>query len=195
MFTGIIKDFGLIIKIQKSGDWEIEIQPSWKNQDIDLGSSISCSGICLTVKKFINKNFIINVSHETISKTNISDWTIGTKINLEKSLKIGDELGGHFVTGHIDGLAKVHCIEKINDSHKIIFTVPSTFMKYIVQKGSITLNGVSLTVNEVYDNKFSVNIIDYTWNETTFNLIEVSQCINFEIDIISRYLLNKRKNY
>ena len=195
MFTGIIKDFGLIIKIEKSGDWEIEIQPSWKSQDIDVGASISCSGICLTVKKFINKNFIIDVSHETISKTNVSDWNIGTKINLEKSLKIGDELGGHFVTGHIDGVAKVFCIEKINDSHKIIFTVPSTFLKYIVQKGSISLNGVSLTVNEVYDNKFSVNIIDYTWNETTFNLIKVSQYINFEIDIISRYLLNKRENY
>ena len=88
-------------------------------------------------KKFINKNFIINVSHETISKTNISDWTIGTKINLEKSLKIGDELGGHFVTGHIDGVVKVYCIEKINDSYKIIFTVPSTFMKYIVKKDQL----------------------------------------------------------
>ncbi len=194
MFTGIIKSYGIIRSISKKGDWELKISPSWGKKKIKLGTSISCSGICLTVKKIVDNDFFVDVSNETISKTNVSYWIEGQKINLENSLKVGDELAGHFVTGHIDGVAKVNEIIKIKDSYKLTLEVPYEFIKFFVKKGSVTLDGVSLTVNEVFENKFKVNIIDFTWKETTLHLLVKNQLLNFEIDVISRYLLTNKRN-
>ena len=155
---------------------------------INIGSSISCSGVCLSVVEIEKDSFVVEVSEETISKTTISNWREGDKINLERSLKVGDELGGHIVTGHIDGVA--HLQEKFEegDSLRIKLKVENHLLKFIASKGSIAVDGVSLTVNEVSDSGFGVNIINHTQKVTTLGIKEVGHRVNIEIDIFARYL-------
>ncbi len=189
MFTGIITDIGTIINIDETlGDRRFIIQTSFDMDHIPLGASIACSGCCLTVIAKTANSFSVDVSAESLSKTNLGKWAQGTKINLEKSLKMGDELGGHMVSGHVDGLATLEKISREGDSHRLVFSVPKEFAKFIAPKGSIALDGISLTVNEVEGNTFGVNIIPHTWQVTTMGNLETGDHLNFEIDTIARYV-------
>ncbi len=188
MFTGIITAIGTVAAIEKEGDWRFEIKTPWQCKDIVLGASIACSGVCLTVIQTSTDSFCVEVSHETLSKTTLGDWQQGSSVNLEPALKIGDELGGHIVSGHVDGLAKVIEIEKISDSHRIQFEVSDELKAFIAEKGSVCLDGISLTVNEVNDNRFNVNIIPHTWQNTSLGQIKQGQHVNLEIDMLARYM-------
>ena len=201
MFTGIITDIGKIIEIEDASHRIFKISCSYSVDEIDLGSSISCSGICLTViEKGINKNknfFSVEVSKETDEKTTSKFWKEGNKINLEKSLKIGDELGGHFVYGHVDCLAQISSIK--GDKNSNIFTIkyPKEFKGYITKKGSISLDGISLTINDVYEDEetyFTVNIIPHTREFTTWSDISINSYVNLEVDPIARYVFESIKN-
>ena len=196
MFTGIVSHIGRVNKITHPNDWELSIDiinddnsdSGFNINSIPIGASISCSGICLTLKKVSNNILFFDVSDETREKTNFSTWKVGSLINLEKSLKVGDELGGHFVYGHVDTTATVNSIEKINGSYKIIFNINKDFLKYFASKGSISVDGVSLTVNDVGNDYFTVNIVPYTWSHTSFRNYQTGTVVNIEIDILVRYL-------
>lgn len=197
MFTGIVEEIGKIIEVGNSDKEYFKISCTFDFHKVDIGSSISCDGICLTVTKKgkITENslwFEVNVSDETKKLTNmnckISPWTPGKAINLERSLKVGDELGGHIVTGHIDATAVVKEIATDKNSHTLKISIPETLHKYITRKGSITLNGTSLTVNDVGNDWFKVNLIPHTNDVTTWKDIETGQLINLEVDILARYV-------
>mgnify|MGYP001291471686 CR=1 FL=1 len=196
MFTGIVSHIGRVNKITHPNDWELSIDiinddnsdSGFNINSIPIGASISCSGICLTLKKVSNNILFFDVSDETREKTNFSTWKVGSLINLEKSLKVGDELGGHFVYGHVDTTATVNSIKKINGSYKIIFNINKDFLKYFASKGSISVDGVSLTVNDVGKDYFTVNIVPYTWSHTSFRNYQTGTVVNIEIDILVRYL-------
>lgn len=188
MFTGIITDMGIIAAIDKSGDWKIRIKTKFDMGPVPIGASIACSGVCLTVVEKDTDSFLVQVSDETLSKTAIAQWDVGTKINLEQSLKMGDELGGHLVFGHVDGLAEVVSIMPINDSHEVIVALPDNLKHLAAAKGSIALDGTSLTVNAVNDNKIHLNIIPHTWNVTSFGSIKVGQKLHVEADMLARYV-------
>lgn len=202
MFTGIVSHIGIVNKISHPDDWELSIEVlNDNNSDNDfninsiaIGASISCSGVCLTLKKVLNNTLLFDVSDETRNKTNFSTWKSGTLINLEKSLKVGDELGGHFVYGHVDTTAKIKYINKVNGSYKISFSVDSNYIKYFATKGSVTIDGVSLTVNEVDKNSFTVNIVPFTWSHTSFQNYAVGTSVNVEFDILVRYLESLNAN-
>ena len=203
MFTGIVSHIGKVENISHPNDWELSIsvqktlqlEHSFNFDKLIIGASIACSGICLTLKKISDNVLFFDVSDETASKTNFLNWKIGAIVNLEKSLKVGDELGGHFVYGHVDTTSKIRSIEKINGSYKILFYVQDQFMKYFSPKGSVSIDGVSLTVNEVFSDTFSVNIIPHTWAYTSFLNFKIGTVVNIEIDILARYLerLNAKK--
>jgi riboflavin synthase len=190
MFTGIITDIGMIASVEKKrgGDLRLGIYTNYDLDQTDIGASIACSGCCLTVVKKIDDIFFVDVSAETISKTNISEWTDGTKINLEQALKMGEELGGHIVSGHVDGLAKLVSLTQEDGSHRLIFDVPSELGGFIAPKGSVTLDGISLTVNEVEGKTFGVNIIPHTWDNTTLGRIREGDKVHIEIDMLARYV-------
>ncbi len=189
MFTGIITDIGKITNIDNSrGDTHFTIQTSFEMEKIPMGASIACSGCCLTVVEKTSDSFGVDVSAESLSKTNLGAWEIGTKVNLEQSLKLGDELGGHIVSGHVDGLAKLENVQKEGDSHRLTFSIPQEFAKFIAPKGSVALDGISLTVNEVDGNTFGVNIIPHTWDVTSMGQKAAGDDLNFEIDTIARYV-------
>ena len=188
MFTGIISVIGRIDDIQKSGDWRLKIATPWACADIDLGASIACSGVCLTVVERDADWFAVEVSAESISRTTIGTWEIGTNINLERALRLGDELGGHIVSGHVDGLATIEKITPVSDSFQLDISLPDELSKFIAEKGSVTLDGISLTVNEVESNQFGVNIIDHTWTHTTLGQAVPGQHLNLEIDMLARYV-------
>ena len=202
MFTGIVSHIGKVNKISHPDDWELLVDVISHNKSdnafninsIDLGASISCSGICLTLKKVFKNTLFFDVSDETREKTNFSTWKVGSLINLEKSLKVGDELGGHFVYGHVDTTAVIRSIEKINGSYKIIFEINEAFLKYFASKGSVSVDGVSLTVNDVDKNFFTVNIVPYTWFHTSFKNYKTGTIVNIEIDILVRYLESLNTN-
>ena len=202
MFTGIVSHIGKVNKISHPNDWELLVDViNYNNPDnsfninsIAIGASISCSGICLTLKKISNNTLFFDVSDETREKTNFSTWKIGSLINLEKSLKVGDELGGHFVYGHVDTTAVLKSIEKINGSYKTIFEINKSFLKYFASKGSVSVDGVSLTVNDVDKNFFTVNIVPYTWLHTSFKNYKIGTIVNIEIDILARYLESLNAN-
>ena len=203
MFTGIVSHIGKVSSILQPNDWELlvdvinadDFKNSFNLNSIAIGASISCSGICLTLKKVHNTTLFFDVSDETRDKTNFSTWSSGTLINLEKSLKVGDELGGHFVYGHVDTTAKIKYLKKVNGSYNITFSIDSKFIKYFAPKGSTTIDGVSLTVNEVDTDFFTVNIVPFTWSHTSFQNYEVGTLVNVEFDILVRYLekLNANK--
>ncbi len=196
MFTGIVSHIGKIESISHPNDWEISISINnndnskavFNDNSLLIGASISCSGICLTLKRVFNNLLYFDISNETASRTNFLNWNIGSIINLERSLKVGDELGGHFVYGHIDTTAKISSVNKVQGSYKINIITESNYIKYIASKGSVSIDGVSLTVNEVETNSFSVNIIPFTWLNTSFKNFSEGTIVNIEIDILARYL-------
>ncbi len=166
MFTGIVTDIGYIVSVTDNGDRTFRIGCNWNCQQINIGASIACSGVCLTVVARDATNFDVTVSKESLAVTTASNWSVGDQINLERSLKLGDELGGHIVSGHVDGQVEIKSIETIDKSHVVWLEAPSTFAQFIAAKGSVTLDGVSLTVNLVDGCLFSVNIIPHTWSAT-----------------------------
>ncbi len=188
MFTGIITDVGTIASLDKNGDTKIKITTSFDTKNIDIGASIACSGVCLTVTDKGNDWFAAEASDETLSCTNLGGWKTGSPVNLERALKIGDELGGHVVTGHVDVVTKLTALEPVGDSIKLTFALPSDYAGFVAAKGSVTLDGVSLTVNAVGDDFFTVNIISHTSANTSFKHLEVGQEINLEIDVLARYV-------
>ena len=188
MFTGIITARGEIVDIQSDGDWVFTIATPWNCQLIDIGASIACSGVCLTVTKRDVRHFIVAVSAETLSRTSLGRWKVGSQINLERALKVGDELGGHIVSGHVDCLAQVTACSAIEDSHRLDIEIPAAFAGFVAEKGSVCLDGVSLTVNEVGPSNFNVNIIDHTWQQTTLGAVETGSVFNMEIDMLARYM-------
>jgi riboflavin synthase len=189
MFTGIISDIGLIVDVVDHGvDKSFVIRTGFDVARIEIGASIACSGCCLTVVTKDGTDFTVDVSAETLSKTNLESWEKGTQINLEQSLKLGDELGGHIVSGHVDGLAVLESVTPEGESRRLVFSVPDEFSKFIAPKGSIALDGVSLTVNEVDNNHFGVNIIPHTWDVTTIGQRQAGDHLNFEVDMLARYV-------
>lgn len=185
MFTGIIKNIGTIEKIDLKTN-SLIIKCDFTN--IIEGESISCSGICLTVSEIKNNTFKVNISEETINKTNLSKLEIGKKLNLEKSLSVGDQLGGHLVFGHVDDVAYVEMIKGSKDSRIVKIRAKKQIMKYITSKCSVALDGISLTVNQVNDKYFFVNIIPYTWDNTSLIDLKEGDLLNLEIDMIARYV-------
>ena len=195
MFTGIVSHIGKIENITHPSDWELSVKvennkysSNFNSDDLLIGASVSCSGICLTLKKRSERILFFDVSDETVSKTNFLEWKVGDFINLEKSLKVGDEIGGHFVYGHVDTTATVKEIKQINGSFKVVFSVNKNFLKYFAPKGSVTIDGVSLTINEIKDKTFAVNIVPFTWENTSFKNYKLDTIVNVEIDILARYL-------
>lgn len=193
MFTGIISDIGTIRKVEQRGDLRAEIACGYEMGGVDIGASIACSGVCLTVISKTADSFTIDISAESVSRTAPGLFVEGNRLNLERALKLGDELGGHIVTGHVDGVGEVISIEPKGDSRKITIRAPKSLAAFIAPKGSITLDGISLTVNEVTDEAdghalFTINIIPHTWEMTTFSSLMVGRKINIEIDVLARYL-------
>ncbi len=192
MFTGIITDIGSVKSVEKRGDTRFAIRTRYEADGINIGASICCSGACLTV---IEKGrdgdaywFAVDASAETLSKTTLGDWNTGTPINLERALKVGDELGGHIVSGHVDGVGSVVASTPEGDSVRWVFETPDAIAPFVAPKGSIAVNGVSLTVNEVEGNRFGVNIIPHTAEHTTFGTLAVGDKVNLEVDPLARYV-------
>jgi len=190
MFTGIVEDVGRVKEIKtraKEAVFAIQV----KNIDageIRLGESIAVNGACLTVTSVGKNTFTVEASHETLRRTNLSKLKVGSKVNLERSLKLGDRLGGHIVNGHVDGLGKVDSMERRGKSIEIWFSLPKELSRYVVEKGSIAVDGVSLTVNAASGNRFSVNIIPYTQEATIFSELKPGDLVNIECDIIGKYV-------
>lgn len=194
MFTGIITNLGIVEELKTNSKKDLLLKISTKKvvgRKLEIGCSIACNGICLTlIKKEIKggKNiFSFQASKETLEKTTLKNWQVGDIINLEFALRMGDELGGHLVSGHVDAVGKISAIKAIKDSHKFTFAAPKELMKFIAAKGSITIDGTSLTVNEVDKNSFSVNLIAHTIANTKFKNAKVGDCVNLEIDLLARY--------
>jgi len=193
MFTGIVTDVGTVRKAEQRGDLRLEVATGYDTATIDLGASIACSGVCLTVVDKGQDWFAVDVSGETVSRTAADHWREGARLNLERSLRLGDELGGHIVTGHVDAVATVVGTCPDGDSLKMGISVPRTLGPMIAQKGSVALDGVSLTVNDVREAEdgsthFAVNIIPHTAKETTLGGIAPSQQLNVEVDVLARYI-------
>lgn len=193
MFTGIITDIGTITKAEQRGDLRLVINCGNDMASVDLGASIACSGCCLTVVDKGADWFAVDASAETVAKTASGLWTEGKRLNLERALRVGDELGGHIVTGHVDGVGEVVSVTPIGDSHRVEVRAPAVLAPYIAEKGSITVDGVSLTVNSVIDDadgsaRFSLNIIPHTWDVTTLAGLAAGAVVNLEIDVLARYL-------
>ena len=192
MFTGIITDVGTVRKLEQKADLRLIIGCSYDMGTVDLGASIACSGACLTVVDKGDDWFAVDVSQETASKTATGLWAEGARLNLERALRVGDELGGHIVTGHVDTVAEVVRAEEVGGSIDVTIEASRSFAGAIAPKGSITLDGVSLTVNEVKDEgdttRFTVNIIPHTAEHTTFAGIAAGRELNLEIDVLARYL-------
>jgi riboflavin synthase len=188
MFTGIITDVGTITKAEQRGDLRLIIQCGYDMSGVDLGASIACSGVCLTVVDKGADWFALDASAETVSKTSSAMWTQGCRLNLERALKIGDELGGHIVTGHVDGVAEVLSAVPENASVRWRFKLPPGLSRFVAAKGSVAIDGVSLTVNEVDGDVFGVNIIPHTAAVTTFSTLQPGGRVNIEIDTLARYV-------
>ena len=196
MFTGIVTDMGEVLTLQQQGDLRARIGTAYDVSGIDIGASIACEGVCLTVVALGSapRNwFEVQISAETVSKTNLPGWQVGTRLNLERALKVGDELGGHIVSGHIDGVAEVVGIVPEGASVRVTFRAPEALAKFIAQKGSITLNGTSLTVNEVDGCDFGVNFIPHTQAVTTWGRVALGDLVNLEVDTMARYVARLRE--
>jgi riboflavin synthase len=189
MFTGIVTDIGRVRSVRQTDrDRCYEIETAWDTAGIDLGASISHAGCCLTVTEKGPGWFAVEVSGETLSKTTLGDWREGDPVNLERAAKLGDELGGHIVSGHVDGLGRVVSVTPEGGSHRIDIEAPAPLHRYIAAKGSITVDGVSLTVNAVEGQVFGLNIIPHTWDATTLGGLKPGDVVNLEIDMLARYL-------
>ena len=191
MFTGIITDVGEVLALEQAGDLKVRIATAYDIETIDLGASIACDGVCLTVVAVgaEPKNWLdVQVSAESVSRTNLDTWVPGKRINLERALRVGDELGGHIVSGHVDGVAEIVEAHDEGDSTRFTFRAPADFARFIAPKGSVALNGTSLTVNEVEGEEFGVNIIPHTKEVTTWGKARVGDRVNLEIDTLARYV-------
>jgi riboflavin synthase len=188
MFTGIVTDLGEIRALEHRGDLRARIGTAYDMATVDLGASIACDGVCLTVVDMGPDWFDVDISAESVSKTNIDAWEVGARLNLERALKVGDELGGHIVSGHVDGVAEILGVEDEGDSTRFTFRAPGEFGRFVAPKGSVALNGTSLTVNEVAGAEFGVNIIPHTKEVTTWGRAQVGDRVNFEIDTLARYV-------
>lgn len=188
MFTGIVSDLGRLRSLSGSDILRLEIETTYDLDTVDIGASVCCSGTCLTVVEKGDDWFAFEASNETLSKTTMGGWQVGTKINMERALKVGDELGGHLVSGHVDGVGRVVAKEQDGESWRFSFEAPEELSRFIASKGSIVVDGVSLTVNEVEGNVFGVNIIPHTMAVTTFSALEEGAQVNLEIDMLARYV-------
>ena len=192
MFTGIITDVGRVASVSGSGDTRFEIETVYEPDSIDLGASIACSGVCLTVIEKGTRDdkhwFAVEASKETLDVTTAGNWQTGHSLNLERALKLGDELGGHIVSGHVDALAEIVNIRPEGDSQRFTFRAPKDIMRFVAPKGSITLDGTSLTVNEVEGDTFGVNLISHTQSVTSWGASSACDRVNLEIDVLARYV-------
>jgi riboflavin synthase len=192
MFTGIVTDVGTIEAVEDRGDLRVRVATHYDTDTVDFGASIACSGVCLTVVEKGPGWVGFDVSAETGSRTAPGQWTAGRRLNLERALKLGDELGGHIVTGHVDGIGTVTDIGEEGGSHRVTIAAGSDIAPYVAPKGSIAVDGVSLTVNTVEDTAggvaFHLNIIPHTAEVTTFDTLAPGQAVNLEIDVLARYL-------
>lgn len=197
MFTGIITDIGDVLELDQKGDLRARIGTRYDVDGIDIGASIACDGVCLTVialGRSPRNWFDVQISAETIDKTNIghNGWHPGKRINLERALRVGDELGGHIVSGHVDGVAEVVRVTPEGDSLRVTFRAPEALARFIAPKGSVALNGTSLTVNEVEGCDFGINFIPHTQTATTWGGVAVGQRVNLEVDTMARYVARLR---
>ena len=193
MFTGIITDIGRVTRLEQRGDLRATIQTGYDTGSIDIGASIACDGVCLTVIALSRDSFDVEISAETVSKTSVAGWTDGSRLNLERALKVGDELGGHIVSGHVDGVGRVTRVQDEGDSTRVLLQVPETLARFVAPKGSVALNGTSLTVNEVNGTTFGVNFIPHTKTVTTWGDVSEGDDVNLEIDTLARYVARLRE--
>ena len=194
MFTGIITDIGRVATVEMRGDMRARIACGYDMTGVDLGASIACDGVCLTVVAKGTDGgtgwFDVDISAETLGKTNIgaTGWAVGKRLNLERALRVGDELGGHIVSGHVDGVARIVAAYREGDSLRLTFEAPAALARFIAPKGSVALNGTSLTVNEVEGNRFGINLIPHTQQVTTWGDARTGDAVNLEIDTLARYV-------
>ncbi|MCA3453543.1 MAG: riboflavin synthase [Rhodobacter sp.] len=196
MFTGIITDIGTVLALHRQGDLRARIGTSYDVDGIDIGASIACDGVCLTVVDLGRSPqnwFEVQISGETLSCTTLGGWVAGRRVNLERALRVGDELGGHIVSGHVDGLAQVIGIRPEGDSLRVTFRAPQALAGFIAPKGSVALNGTSLTVNEVDGTDFGINFIPHTRQATTWGDVAEGDAVNLEVDTMARYVARLRE--
>tara|TARA_A100001035_G_C27676747_1_gene451032 strand:+ start:355 stop:945 length:591 start_codon:yes stop_codon:yes gene_type:complete len=196
MFSGIIENKGIVKEFKKLRDYRLVLDTDLNFNDIKKGSSICCNGVCLTVtskKKLLRKTKLsFDVSKETVKCSNFNQLKIGDLINIEKSLRVGDEISGHFVFGHVDETTTLVSIKKNGGSYELKFKISKNLKKYVVKKGSVSLNGISLTINDIKRDVISLNIIPYTWNKTNLHKLKVGNRINLEVDMLARYVTQNR---
>jgi riboflavin synthase, alpha subunit len=188
MFTGIVTDLGEVLEICDQGDRWFRLRTAFDVSNIPLGSSVACSGVCLTVIEHGADWFAVTASAETLARTTMKAWCIGTRVNLERALRLGDELGGHLVSGHVDDTAAVAAIENDGASKRFRFQVADRFVRFLAPKGSVAIDGVSLTVNEAEGLCFGVNLIPHTLSVTTLGSAQVGTLVNLEVDLLARYV-------
>jgi riboflavin synthase len=194
MFTGIVTDVGRVRAVRETNrDRRFEIETTYDLATVEIGASISHAGCCLTVVEKGERWFAVEVSGETLSKTTLGGWAPGQRVNLERAAKVGDELGGHIVSGHVDGVGQVLEVAEEGGSHRVRIRAPRPLHRYIASKGSVAVEGVSLTVNEVEDDVFGVNLIPHTWDVTTLGALAPGAPVNLEIDMLARYLARWRE--
>jgi len=188
MFTGIVTATGRLLSITDKGDRILRIGADWDCSALPIGASIAHSGICLTVLSCTSDSYDVAASAETMRVTTLGAWKVGDAVNLERALCVGDELGGHIVSGHVDGLATVLSVTPVGDSHEVWVRAPRPLARFVAPKGSVALDGVSLTVNAVRGADFSINVIEHTWQVTTLGRCEEGTTLNMEIDMLARYV-------
>jgi riboflavin synthase len=193
MFTGIVTDIGEVLETEARGDLRARIKTRYVMSGVDIGASIACDGACLTVVSKGEDWFDVDISAETVSKTNLDTWAKGKRLNLERALRVGDELGGHIVSGHVDGVADVISLHDEGDSTRVTLRAPEELARFIAPKGSVALNGTSLTVNEVDGCDFGINFIPHTKKVTTWGDVTLGDRVNLEIDTLARYVARMRE--
>jgi riboflavin synthase len=196
MFTGIVSDIGEVLEVEQQGDLRARIGTAYDVAGIDIGASIASDGVCLTVIATGSSPrnwYDVQISGETVRKTNLSRWKPGARVNLERALKVGDELGGHIVSGHVDGVAEVVAVVPEGDSLRVTFRAPRDLARFIAPKGSVALNGTSLTVNEVDGTDFGINFIPHTQKATTWGDVAAGDLVNLEVDTMARYVARLRE--
>ena len=192
MFTGLIRTLGTLKALEGTGDVTVTIETDLPDHDLAMGASVACTGVCLTVVDRGENTFSALVSTESLDKTTFGRARVGDRINLEPSLRLGDALGGHFVFGHVDGLAAVVSITPTEDSHDITLALPQDLLPFVAAKGSLAINGVSLTPNTLVDNQVSLRIIPHTWENTTFSSLSLGDAVNIEVDMLARYVVRQK---